>query len=900
LFGNTQQQNTTTPFGASTTNTGGGLFGNQNKPATGGLFGSNQNTNTGGSLFGNQQQQQGTTGGGLFGNTGNQPNTGTSLFGGNNQNKPAGGLFGSSTTGTAGGSLFGGNNNASGGSLFGNANQNKSAGGSLFGNTNTGGSLFGNTNTNQQNTGASLFGNTVGAGGSLFGGNQTQPQNSLFGSTVGQQQQQRSQLHASLTGAPYGNEQLFASLTSPNPPVGPLATPLQHSKPAPKKAPSLMASMRLNTPVYSPRATGSLGKSSGYGFTYSTYGTPGSAFSGSLTPGASSMLKPTGSFSSALTSRLNKSISMGNLRGDGTPSERPSLLRESALSPPGSGAGRYAGGSVRKLNIDRSLRMDLFSQSKAGAEETPKRGVSFTESSERSQARDPQPSSENALVRIETEEDEQEESPRVDRRPPRPNGVKQPEMSQINGTNGALSTVHEDGAPERRPDSAPATQQKAPPRKNSGLAKGELGDYWTEPSLQNLKNMSRQQLQHIGKFVVARDGVGRIEFGPCDLTSVPLDQICGGIVKLITRSATVYQDDASKPPMGKGLNVPSTIHLENSWPRSNGGKKAVNATEGKELDKHIARLKRVNGTKFEKYDPHTGVWTFKVDHFTTYGLDDDDEEEEYTEEVGDLSALSDPPETPGEEPDDTMQSAESEPQDDTFQFKLNQRSQMSVPGGFEEQGVTYDYDDPSADEDMDEEQDDNGELEDPFTSSGGPVRAPAAGAVEQHRSSMMEDDTGDVLMDGEEASPEMPGSFIPEPKISRSILKPTAMITSPQKLATESWEEQLQRTLSPKKRDRQALKDMQQSLLRAKEQDGPLNDPLKQSLFGRSILGQSALGESHLASKSARMGKLGASQQPVDFGKSQAFKTSMDIMNSLWADEKTGRKAAAGGKGFEV
>ncbi|KAI7573575.1 hypothetical protein KC343_g23562, partial [Hortaea werneckii] len=181
-------------------------------------------------------------------------------------------------------------------------NQNKPAGGSLFGNTgasNTGGSLFGNTQQSQpQNTGGSLFG-----GGGL-GSSQQNQQNtggsSLFGGSTQQQQPQSNQLTASLTGAPYGNEQLFASLAAPSPPVGPLATPLNNARPPQKKTPSLMQSMRLNTPVYSPRASGSMNRNGGYGFSYSTYGTPQSSFSGSLTPGASSMLKPTGSFSSTL------------------------------------------------------------------------------------------------------------------------------------------------------------------------------------------------------------------------------------------------------------------------------------------------------------------------------------------------------------------------------------------------------------------------------------------------------------------------------------------------------------------------------------------------------------------------------------------------------------------------
>ena len=954
------QQNNT--FGAAT-NAGGSLFGSQPKPAGGGLFGSsNANPNPGGSVFGNantqtnaspfdastsntasvfggnnnsnQQQQNkpafgsfgqsantggafGTStnaGGGLFANATNQGNTGSGVFGGQNQNKPAGtGLFGASTSNTSGGGLFGGannnsNNNQGGGSLFGG---NQNSGGSLFGNAQNkpATSLFGN-NTNNANTGGglSLFGGNgqqnqnTNAGSSLFSNlgnsqNQQNAGNSLFGSSTNQQQQQPNQLHASIGGSPYGNEQLFASLVTNSPPIGPLATPL-NARPAPRKTPSLMASMRLNTPVYTPRAS-SLGRTGGYGFSYSTYGTPGSAFSGSLTPGASSLLRPTSSLGSVLASRLNKSVSMSNLRADGTPTQ-PSLLRGSALSP--------GQGSMRKLRIDRSLRTDLFGSDSGQAEssreeggQTPRKRVSWDAEEQRREAV-PEPSAENALVR--TEDTEQEELPGLLRGPPRGNGsTKAPEMSQTNGS-GALSTVPEDEV--SRPSSAPTT--KMPAEKTT--RRHEMGEYYTTPSLRDLNNMSRAQLQKVGKFTVGREGVGRIHFGngqTVDLTTTTLEDICGKIVQLNPRSATVYLDDNDKPAMGKALNVPSTIALENSWPRSHGGRKAVHAKEGKEYDKHIARLRRVGGTKFQSYDSDTGVWTFTVDHFTTYGLDDDDEDDET--EMQESSALSEPPATPGQPEDETMHSIETETGDvdDTFEFKLAKRSQQSVPGGFDDTGVTYDYDE---DEAIEDERDVSAEspgtgLEDPFTSSGGAVQAPSPGALQRYHSSIVEEEheMGEVDMpdDAMEDSPEMPGSFAAEPKMPRSILKPSTGLSafaSPEKLATASWEEQLQRTISPRKRDRQALKDEQGALLRQTEQEGGFDSPFKQSMLARS-----ALNQSYLAQKSAKKGNsssnmLGGANTVI--GRSQAFKTSMDIMNSLWANEKTGGKAGAGGKGFEV
>jgi nuclear pore complex protein Nup98-Nup96 len=141
----------------------------------------------------------------------------------------------------------------------------------------------------------------------------------------------------------------------------------------------------------------------------------------------------------------------------------------------------------------------------------------------------------------------------------------------------------------------------------------------------------------------------------------------------------------------------------------------------------------------------------------------------------------------------------------------------------------------------------------------------------------------------EEAIEEMPGSFV-EPKGLRSILKPSAAprtFASPEKLVAESWEEQLQRTISPQKRDRQRLRDGQSTLF--------ADDAFGQSTFKQSIFEQSYLGQ-----KSAqRMASQGIDN--MDLGGSQAFRNSMDLINSLWADNKTGSaRNAVAARGFEV
>jgi nuclear pore complex protein Nup98-Nup96 len=922
--------------GNAAANTGTSLFGGQqNKPAGGGLFGA-ANTgaaNTGGGLFGNanntNNQQQGTgfgqstgnTGGGLFGATNNQNNNaGGSLFG-NSQAKPAtGGLFGASTTGTntggglfgnnnqqqqganAGGSLFGGNNNNqqqqnAGGSLFG-GQQNKPAGGGLFGgSTGGGGSLFGNTQT--QNQGGLFGGNNAnqGAGNSLFGGNQSQNQgagSSLFGGS--QQQQQQNQLTATLTGDPYGNAQLFSSLAAPSPPVGPLATPLSGAKAPQRPRTSLLSSVRGGAPMLGASQNMTPRTRPGYGFSYSTYNSPASG-SQNLTPGAAGLLRPTGSLGSSLSGRLSKSFSTSNLRGEAP--EGQSLLRTPAAGQSslllGNGNGSFGTGSARKLKIDRNLRTDLFGdntpkqkQIEATKDQDPalRKRVSFDRTAEDNAAK---PTAANSLVVREDEDTT-------------PTGS--PEPKQVNG-NGLDSVPEESTTPKASAAASPMSKK---------IIDG--GDYWTSPSIKQLQNMSRQQLQKISIFTVGRHNLGQVEFGRdggVDLSTVPLERICGELVKLEYRHCTVYGDDQEKPPMGEGLNVPSTIHLEQSWPRSSRASSATpqgKAAAAKQIEKHRRGLANVKDTEFVDYDANTGIWTFNVEHFTTYGFDESDDEDDF-EDGTDMMDLQ--PRIPASmrdasnghpEATKSQRSEESEDSDmdspdlgepeDTFEFKLSRRSHqgdLTVPGGFEDvdskSRSTFEHDNARTNELHQDEHIMSGGLgdsymDDPFIEAGGAVQAPNSGTFQKYNSSEMDD---------EESDQEVPGSFRAEPLPPRSILKPSAHMrsfASPEKVAELPWEEQLQRTMSPKKRDRQALRDMQGSLAHVQRES--MESPLKKSLFSHSQLGQS-----HLAVKSAKKNATGFGASTLgrdqDFGKSQAFTTGMDLINSLWGQAPKEPKA---------
>lgn len=893
LFGNNNTQSggfgqpniqTSSPFGAfggnnqtqqnQTQAPGGGIFGGspfgqpQNKTG----FGTN-NATTGNNLFGQPQQQpQGT---GLFGNTNQQTQTTPSLFG----PKPA-------TTGTG---IFGGaqnnNNNTSGSNLFNQPQPNQ--GTSLFGSTQAKPSLFG-TNTNTNTGGNNLFGgglsqnnNQLGGGNSIFGGSQNQqPQmgNSLFGNS-GMQNQLQPQQNAQLTTSimsnnPYGNDHLFANLGTPAPAVGPLATPLSSSQKARKPTPLPMyklspsASARFLTPQKPP----------GYGFQYSAYGTPGSIFSNAS---SGSKLLQTGRFGNT----LGRSLSANNIK---TSSLLPqdSILNAAAF---GSSTGLRGGASgLKRLHINRDFRTDLFGidgPADAQRPSPPKKNVSFgreSDGKEQSNGNESPSNGNTSTALVSTADDEgQGPEPTAEEQGYLRSSKSSSTRSRINGESGhaemeqvqgkALTVVPENQAAP----SVSATKTSTSAAENARLSQTdqEPGEYYMDPSMAELQKMTRTQLSNVETLVVGRQGVGEIEFEEVDLTSVELDKICGDIVRLEMRSATVYAEHANKPSPGKGLNVPSTVTLNNSWPRSKGGRLPVFERKGPRFDKHIERLHRVEGTHFVDYKVETGQWIFRVDHFSTYRLDYGDEDDNKLSSIS-----SDPIDSPtpmsGNLRDITLggrsshgSSVPADSLDDTFEF----RRSRGPPGAFDEDMQDMLTNDSGIDGVYDE-------YDDEYVKNG---------AAEQldhdrvrHDSSVFEEQVPMDTFDSFDGASDTPTrKYSPQFGVSRpkSILKASqhraSTFGTPAKVKAPigaDWATQLQRTISPKKQNRQALRE-------------------SQGLFA----------------------KFGTEKEPVQLGASTfgreaaPFATSIDVMNSLFG-KSTGqglpkaKKQISTGKGFQV
>ena len=937
-FGGGQQQQTSTsnPFSAfgsnqqnqnqaSTGSAFGGFGGQQQKP--GGLFGNTNSTtnNPVGGLFGtstqNNNQQQASTSG-LFGN--NNPATANSLFNGPKPAATGTSLFGGSpntannNTSNIFGSLGGNNNQQSqqnaGGGLFGGGNQQQQKPGGLFPNTGstTAGGLFGSTNTNNQQT----------AGGSLFGGlasnNQQQQSSSLFGNTNNassglfnnsQQQQNALQPPQAMTASlidryPYGSASIFDGLPPPpqaNP--GPLATPINTGNKMKKSA--ILPQYKINPHAASRLATP---QKRGYGFSYSTYGTPSSVSSNVSTPGGlgSSLLY------GSIGRGLGKSLSTSNLRRT-LDNDRESILSPGAFSAGSSRSSVSNSGSLKKLTIDRSLRTDLFGSQGIAALPSPekndqsrqpgilKKKVSFDASTVGGNGTDQNPEvngingsgtsdSHNSATPSAQEQGFLRSSSRANGRPngSRGNGTpSKPEMEQVKGNE--LAIVHEDGSPEASVTSSLRPQSQIP------QADPDPGAYYILPSRVELSKMPKHQLKSVKGFCVGREGCGRVVFDePVDLTTVDLDNIFGKIAVIETRSLTVYPETDQKPPVGKGLNVPSTIYLENSWPRQKDRKTPSHEKSGPRFQKHVDRLRKVTGTEFVRYETDMGTWVFKVPHFTTYALDFDDTGSEGDSlHTSGLSEVPDTPTPPSRTPKNAFaptsnasaqessflseeQSNVSSSPDDTFEF----RKKKVLPGSF---------DDTTAFED-DQEMEEVTHPDQSFLAERLAATPSDSGEDEPSEIQNAVDDVKDRSLIIHDEDFEMAGSFphpadedidrfkIPGNPMLESSLKPSHQnykgIDTPGQLrfhGSDEWTEQLQRTISPRKQDRNALRESQAHVMKER---GLIEEDTPKATATTNTTGQ-------------------------------VLATSIDLMNSLFGQEQGTRNGVRPqevkkDKGFEV
>ena len=590
-------------------------------------------------------------------------------------------------------------------------------------------------------------------------------------------------------------------------------------------------------------------KRGGFGFSYSTYGTPASASSNASTPGGlgSSLLY------GSVGRGLGKSLSTSNLRRS-FDSDGESILTPGAFS---AGSSRYGGaGSLKRLTIDRTLRTDLFGDKEMPALASPekndqskqpgilKKKVSFDASTVGGNGEQQNNLFANSFNGGNGSDKENSATPSAEeqgflRTPSRgqrglaakTNGVpQQPEMEQVPRGN-ELAIVHED---EPEVSSAPTT--RAPPKTQDDQ---KPGDYWMMPPESQINKMTQDEKRKVKGFRVGRGGCGYVEFNlPVDLTLSPLSDIYGKIVLIELRSVSVYPYQTGKPAQGKGMNVPSTLYVENSWPRQRDRKTPLHEKSGPRFQKHVDRLRKVGGTEFVRYEKDTGTWVFKVPHFTTYGFDYDDDASEtdslqasvIDEGLG-SSALSEPPETPtptsrpvkkGQTPtatNSTLQSFASTDEsshvssspDDTFQFR--KKKIMMPPGAFDEEPA-YEEEETAPDGDGAAMQNDSGDGVS-FLGERSAVSPSDSGEDEpselyEMSGGLGEDQSLVIRDEDDDTDVEMAGAF-PVAEDDEMLPNFSGYGTPAKGLfkAGGDWAEELQRTISPRKQDRQALRETQ-------------------------------------------------------------------------------------------
>jgi nuclear pore complex protein Nup98-Nup96 len=135
--------------------------------------------------------------------------------------------------------------------------------------------------------------------------------------------------------------------------------------------------------------------------------------------------------------------------------------------------------------------------------------------------------------------------------------------------------------------------------------------------------MSSHDLSRVANFAVYRPNIGKIEWeGETDVRGLDLD----AIVDIEKRGVEVYESDEAlrlKPPVGCGLNKPAVVTLYHILPAEGASAQKKAQFEGK-----LRGICERNESEFVDYEATSGQWTFRVQHFSKYGLDDDSDDDE--------------------------------------------------------------------------------------------------------------------------------------------------------------------------------------------------------------------------------------------------------------------------------
>ncbi|KAI6654471.1 Nuclear pore complex protein Nup98-Nup96-like [Oopsacas minuta] len=146
-------------------------------------------------------------------------------------------------------------------------------------------------------------------------------------------------------------------------------------------------------------------------------------------------------------------------------------------------------------------------------------------------------------------------------------------------------------------------------------------DYFTVPPCSEIiQHLSPNLHLIVEEFTIIRKGFGEILFpGSTNITGLNLDQT----VFIEEKEVTVYPIESLKPEYGIGLNKEAIITLRDVWPIDKSTRKPIYDPDKILAYRYYEKVEKCTdklGAQFIDYDIETGVWKFKVDHFSKYKL----------------------------------------------------------------------------------------------------------------------------------------------------------------------------------------------------------------------------------------------------------------------------------------
>ena len=207
-----------------------------------------------------------------------------------------------------------------------------------------------------------------------------------------------------------------------------------------------------------------------------------------------------------------------------------------------------------------------------------------------------------------------------------PQGVSTPNAAAMNGRSstpqsGGLDRAQQYyqqiiGSPDDRAGTPGSSKQ------NSRVPTLSKEGYTCNPSIATLQQRDPADLAAVSNFSVTRNGFGSVEWeGAVDVRGANLDLS----VVIERKAVSIYtkeEEEGRKPDVGTKLNRPAILTLEGVFPPE--------SMTPEKYSKKVVRATTKMDAELISYDPNSGEWILRVQHFSRYALDDDSDDDEDT------------------------------------------------------------------------------------------------------------------------------------------------------------------------------------------------------------------------------------------------------------------------------